>query len=131
MLPPGSRNTALQLARACGERATITQETAVSPARWPCAKSWSCSTISSPSAKGECGLRTLLAATMVSGLNTTSKTSVVDLAGLGAAACDAADVATTAARPSTTAAAAPARGPFSLLPLPAARAGPPHGPAPV
>ena len=68
-----------------------------------CHRCWSCSTISSPSAKGESGLRTLFAATIVSGLNTTSKTSVVDLAAPGLAAGDAAAADTV---PATIASAA-------------------------
>src|SRR5207237_814380 len=62
MVPPGSRNMPLQSARrASGGTETITQDSASSPTcrRWE--KSWSFATISSPSANGDFGLRTLFA----------------------------------------------------------------------
>src|SRR5215218_9197246 len=68
---------------------------------------------------GEFGSRSLLAATGVNGLNTTSKVSVLDLAVPGSAACDAAEIDTTPARPSTRAAAALVRATFRTAPLPA------------
>src|SRR5215831_10949959 len=124
MVPPGSRATPVQLAsRAAGSTETTTHENASSPTCWPRENSWSCATISSPSANGEFGLRTLFAWTNSNGLNTTLKTSVCDLAGPGPDACEVAANDTAPARPSTTAAAAPARGTFRMAPPPAARAG--------
>jgi hypothetical protein len=79
--------------------------------------------------KGELGLRTLFAATTSSGLNTTSKLSVLDLAVLISAACDAAEIDTTPATASNTAATAPARGTFRMVPPPGCPGRPLRGPA--
>src|SRR4051794_32369655 len=116
MLPPGTRNMAVQLATTSGVFATITQEPASSPTCLPWEKSWSRKTISSPSAKGEFGSRSLFAAMGVNGLNTTSKVSVVDLAAAGSAACDAAELDITPTRPSTKAEAEPIKATLRMVP---------------
>src|SRR3954447_23891275 len=116
MVPPGTRNTPVQLATTSGAFATITQEPASSPACLPWEKSWSRKTISSPSANGEFGSRTLLASMSVNGLNTTSKVRVVDLAAAGSAACDAAELDITPTRPSTRAEAEPIKATLRMVP---------------
>lgn len=58
----------------------------------------------------------MFAAIGENGLNTTPNVSVFDLAALGPAACDAAEIDNAPAKPSTTAAAAPARGTFRMAP---------------
>src|SRR3954466_15818383 len=88
MVPPGTRNTPVQLATTSGVIVTITQEPASSPTCLPLERSWSRKTISSPTEKGEFGSRTLFVAMTVNGLNTTSKVSVVALAAAGSAAWD-------------------------------------------
>src|SRR5918995_1058763 len=76
-------------------------------------------------AKEELGSRSLLAAIGVKGLKTTWKVSVLAFWVLGSAACEAAEIATTPARASTRAAAAPIRTTLRIIPLlAAAGAGP-------
>src|SRR5215467_7290432 len=90
MSPPGSRNTALQLpTTVAGGAVTATQEPTASPTCWPWEKSWSWKMFSSPSATGASGL-SVLDSMIVNGLNTTLKTSVVDVAVVGLVAGDAA-----------------------------------------
>src|SRR4051812_10566018 len=115
MVPPDRRITSEQFASTSGVSAAITHEPTSSPARLPFTDNWSWKTISSPRAKGEGGLRTLLASTTDSGLKATSKWSALDRALAGSDACDTAEVVTTAPSPSNRAVIPPVRASLCMI----------------